>query len=101
MRDLGKKSPILLLIFIFLSFSLLSSVLAQQPEPQAKSQIRKTTEESEKIVPSPHNIKESMAIYVFIGWLWASIFVLIYLLRQKIKEADRLHRLKFFSPDKE
>lgn len=100
MKDLGKKSTILLLIFIFLPFSLASSVLALQAGPQGRNQAGKTPEESEKIVSSPQNIKESTAIYVFIGWLWASIFVLIYLLRQKIKETDRLYSMNFFSPAK-
>jgi len=52
------------------------------------------------IVPAPKNIKEAIAIYVFLGWMWLSIFVLVYILRQKIKELDRIHKLKFFSSHK-
>jgi quinol-cytochrome oxidoreductase complex cytochrome b subunit len=54
----------------------------------------------ESVVPSPANIKESTAIYVFVGWMWLAIGVLIYLLRQKIREADRLHFSRYFNPDK-
>lgn len=57
--------------------------------------------QSEKIVPAPQNIKESTAIYVFLGWMWVSIAVLIYFLRQKIRETDRLYFSRYFTPDKE
>jgi hypothetical protein len=56
--------------------------------------------EPEKIVPGPQNIKERTAIYVFIGWMWVSIAVLVYILRLKIKEIDRLYFSRYFSPEK-
>lgn len=59
-----------------------------------------TEAEEEKIIPSPKNIREATAIYVFVGWMWLSIFVLIYILRLKIKEVDRLYKIKFFSNKK-
>jgi len=67
----------------------------QQEEQKVQAEAR-----PEKIIPGPQNIKESTAIYVFLGWLWISIGVLIYVLRLKIKEADRLHAIKFFTPDR-
>ena len=54
----------------------------------------------ESVVPSPANIRESTAISVFIGWMWLSIGVLVYLLRLKIMESDRLHFARYFNPDK-
>ena len=54
----------------------------------------------ESVVPAAANIKESTAIYVFIGWMWLAIGVLFYLLRLKIKETDRLHDSRYFNPDK-
>lgn len=84
---------------ICLSLLLCVSLRAQQPESVVKPQ--PTTEETqEKIVPSPKNIKEAVGIYVFLGWMWLSIFVLIYILIQKVKEVDRIYRLKFFSSKK-
>jgi hypothetical protein len=50
--------------------------------------------------PGPQNITEKIAIYVFLGWLWLSILVLIYFLRLKIKESDRLHDFAYFDTDK-
>ena len=54
----------------------------------------------ESVVPGPGNIKEATGIYVFIGWLWLSLGVLIYLLRLKIREADRLRDSRYFDPEK-
>lgn len=70
-----------------------ASQIAQQEEEQKVQ----AEAQPEKIIPGPQNIKESTAIYVFLGWLWISIGVLIYILRLKIKEADRLHAIKFFT----
>jgi cytochrome b6 len=56
--------------------------------------------EADRIIPSPQNIKEGMAIYVFLGWMWLSVGVLIYFLRLKVKEIDRLYWSRFFSPEK-
>jgi len=52
------------------------------------------------VVPAPQGIRESTAIYVFLGWMWLSIGVLVYLLRLKIREIDRLYYSKYYSPDK-
>lgn len=76
-----------------------ASLWSQQPDPEAKPQTS-TEEAQEEIKPAPKDIKEAVGIYVFLGWTWVSIFVLIYILTQKIKEVDRIHRLKFFSSDK-
>jgi len=85
---------------ILLSLFLCLSGLAQQPEPSVEAQ-SVTEEAQEEIKPAPKDIKEAIGIYVFLGWIWISIFVLIFILRQKIKETDRIYRLKFFSSDKD
>jgi len=56
--------------------------------------------EADRIIPSAQNIKESTGIFVFLGGIWLSVVVLIYLLRLKIKETDRLLEAGFFSSDK-
>jgi hypothetical protein len=73
---------------------------AQQAAPPEKTPETQTPPQSEKIFGAPQNIKEASRIYVFLGWMWASIAVLIYFFRLKIKEADRLCEIKFFAPDK-
>jgi hypothetical protein len=78
-----------------------------QDIPHAKDQTMRAEKEKEpekepeKIIPSPRNIKESTAIYVFLVWMWAGILVLIYILRLKISEVCMLHKIKFFSVKKE
>lgn len=58
-------------------------------------------EEGEKVIhPGPQSIKEQTAIYVFLIWTWSIIIVLIYVLRKKIIEADRLHNLAYFDSPK-
>ncbi len=73
---------------------------SQQVIPEEESSKIQKEEDQERIVPSPKNIKERTAIYVFLGWMWLSILVLVYFLRLKIKEVDRLFLIKFFSDEK-
>jgi len=73
---------------------------AQEPEQMTPTQAEKIEPSpnlEEEIHAGPKDIKEEIGIYVFLGWLWFSIFVMIYLLRQKIRELDRLHSFKYFT----
>ncbi|UCC38375.1 MAG: hypothetical protein JSV96_11080 [Candidatus Aminicenantes bacterium] len=94
-------------LVLLLALCLVSFVLkydyAQQETSQAKDQATQAEKEQEpeKIIPSPTGIKESTAIHVFLVWMWVAIMVLIYILRLKIKEADRLNKIKFFSAKRE
>jgi hypothetical protein len=74
------------------------SVQAPPQPPPAKD--KAVQAQPEKIFAAPRNIRERTAIYVFVAWLWAAIFVLIYILRLEIKEADRLLDLKFYREEK-
>ena len=89
-------SVLVLLGFIILCVAF---VLAQEAVQEVKNQ-EGQVEEGKTITPSPKDIKERIAIYVFVGWLWLSIIVLIFILRAKVREADRLNRIKFFSNQK-
>ena len=84
--------------FFFLFFT--QSQFGQEAKPAEQSKTLKPEETPEKITPSPTNIKEAVGIYVFLAWIWLSVIVLIYFLRLKIKEADRLHRMGYFSGEK-
>ena len=103
MKRKGRFFALFLLIVFCLVFFVLKYDYAQQSTPQAKDQAVQTgeKEEAEKIIPSPKNIKESTAIYVFLAWMWVAVFVLVYILRLKIKEVDRLNRISFFSSNRE
>jgi di/tricarboxylate transporter len=91
---------VFLLAVFFLSFFILEFSFAQQAaqeEPEEKIQVK---DDQEKIIPSPQNIKESTGIFVFVAWMWIAIFVLIYILRLKIREVDRLLKIRFLSTKK-
>jgi hypothetical protein len=90
---------ILFLGFFFLLF-FTQSQFGQEAKPAEQSKALKPEKTPEKIIPSPANIKEATGIYVFLAWMWLSIIVLIYFLRLKIKEVDRLHMLGYFSEKK-
>lgn len=95
----GKKpAPAFLLLLVFFLAFFSGYDLAQQDTPEEQSQAAQA--EKERIVPSPKNIKESTDIYVFVGWIWLAVCVLVFFLRLKIKEVDRLYRLGYFSQKK-
>jgi len=94
-----KKLIALFVLIVFLhSFVLFKINFAQQVEQEKTGTIQE--EASEKIVPGPQGIKESTGLYVFIAWLWLAILVLVYFLRLKIKEEDRLLEMRFLSEKK-
>jgi hypothetical protein len=95
-----KAGVLMLCVFLAVEFFLPVLSLAQQAAPPEKAPEMQTQTQSEKIIGVPQNIKEASRIYVFLGWMWVSIAVLIYFFRLKIKEADRLYEIKFFAPDK-
>lgn len=102
MRKGERPSLVVLVLMVSIIFlGCAGKVLAQQSPPSQKFQVDRDLEETETIVPSPKDIKQATAIYVFVGWMWLSIGALIFFLRQKIKEVDRLHSLKFFSDSKD
>ncbi|HSA95099.1 MAG TPA: hypothetical protein VLJ16_03555 [Acidobacteriota bacterium] len=38
-------------------------------------------------------VRERMAVLVILGWVWVSIAVLLGVLRLRVREADRVHRM--------
>ena len=73
---------------------------AQQDGEQAVTSDLPEKQEPEKIIGAPQDIKQKTGIWVFVVWMWVSILVLVYFLRWKIKEADRLYQLRYFSAKK-
>jgi hypothetical protein len=65
-------------------------------KPPAKKGEEKRTEE---IVPAYSDIKQRSAVIVFYVWLWFSIAVLAYFLRQWVKEADRVYKARYYEPE--
>jgi hypothetical protein len=96
----AKFLGVFLLSIFFLSFFLPEFNFAQQVRQEEKEEKIQAKDVQEKIIPSPQNIKEQTGIYVFVAWMWIAIVVLIFILRLKIKEVDRLHKLRFLSVKK-
>lgn len=94
-----RKKFVFLVLMLFILLCV-ACVLAQEVVPEERNQKTEVEEEGKTIIPSPKDIKEKTAIFAFMGWMWLSIVVLIFILRSKIKEADRLHLIKFFSNQK-
>jgi hypothetical protein len=82
------------------AFVLVKPDLAQQVGQKEKAEMTKELEEQDKIVPGPKDIKESTGIIVFVSWMWLSIIILIFFLKLKIKEVDRLLELGYLSETK-
>jgi hypothetical protein len=79
-----------------------ATTAAPAADPQAapaKKPAKKAPEKrTETIVPAFSGIKEQTAVYVFYGWLWLSIVVLIYFLRLWVRESDRVYHAKYYEP---
>ena len=99
MRERSQKRWLPVAVLCFLTFCLSFLTAFGQQEP-AKEQTAALQEKKApvKVIPAPKDIKERTGILVFMGWLWAAIFVLIYILRLKVKEVDRLYKAKYFAP---
>ncbi len=93
-------TQVLTLIAILVWAPLLILAASSPAKGFAVSRQAETVEAPAKPHPGPKDIKEQVAIYVFLGWLWLSILVLIYLLRLKIRESDRLNNFAYFDTDK-
>jgi len=66
----------------------------ESPGLQAKPAPAKPKVRTEDIVPGPKDIRERSAVIVFLFWMWFSIAVLLYVLRLKVREVDRLSSLE-------
>jgi len=101
---ISKRHSILLFTFAMLFLTAWAGTSYCHPQQVVeKTEMSDSQEEAkpEKIVGAPQDIKQKTAIWVFVVWVWVSVLVLIYFLRLKIKEADRLYRLRFFSAKKD
>lgn len=100
----SKKRAALVLLFLFvvpIAWGGISQGYRQQAVEKTESSAPQKEEAPVKIVGAPQNIKEKTGIWVFVAWIWVSVFVLIYFLRLKIAEADRLHRIRFYNIKKD
>jgi len=96
----SKKQAAFLSLFLFVTLIAWGGISLSHPQQAAEkteSGAPQKEEAPDKIVGAPQNIKQKTGIWVFVAWIWVSVFVLIYFLRLKIAEADRLHRIRFYT----
>jgi len=62
-------------------------------EDQEKGKEGEAEGKEELIKPEFKNIKERISVYAFLAWIWLVIGVLLYILNEQIKEAERRRRL--------
>lgn len=92
----GRK-PLLLFFIFFSLFLFLSDMRGDETAAVSQAGVQQDQNISSKIIPVPANPRQKTGIYVFLFWIWIVIFILIYFIRQKIRELDRLNDLEFFS----
>ena len=88
------------LVFLLIAWAGNTYCSAQLTETQGQLKTFQEEKEPEKIVVAPQDVKQRTGIWVFFIWMWISIIVLVFFLRLKIKEVDRLNALRFFSAEK-
>ncbi len=99
---LNRRTLLLSVLFLLFVLAWIGTLYcpAQQQGGQKETFIPKDKDKPEIIAGAPQGIRQKIGIWVFVAWMWISIFMIIYFLRLKMKEADRLYRLQFFSAKK-
>ena len=90
-----------LVLILTLAVVLPAFLSAQNPAPAKTAAKVKAPPVPEIIHPAYASLKEKTAVLVFLAWLWLIVGILVWLLRMKIREADRVHGLKFYPAPKD
>jgi hypothetical protein len=101
MRTLGRRlgaAGLLLAFLLPLALAARAEAPAQAQGAQEKAAPQKPKVRTEELPSVLRNIRERSRIIVFLVWLWISIAALLYVLRLKIREVDRVTALDSFSP---
>ncbi len=79
---------------IFLLVSLAASgVLEARVQEASQASVKPAAAPGQEAPVAPRPPRERMAVYVLLAWVWLSIIVLLGLLRLRVREADRVHRM--------
>jgi beta-lactamase regulating signal transducer with metallopeptidase domain len=108
-RNLSAALTLILALAVVLPAILSAQATPQTNEVQAATQAApakpaakpKAPAEPVTIYPVYSSLKEKTAVLVFLAWLWVVVGILVWLLRMKIREADRVHGLKFYPAAKD
>jgi len=81
-----------------------ANTVAKAPVPKTGPQtVSKVKAPSAPVTihPAFADLKEKTGVIVFLAWLWLIVGILVWLLRMKIREADRVHALRFYPASKD
>lgn len=93
----ARRSTIAGLGILLLAVSLASGSPVSRPREPGQASIKPTGAAAGIEDPAAARPgRERMAVYVILGWVWLAVAVLLGLLRQRVREADRVHRMGFF-----
>ncbi len=84
-----------LLLVSLLAAGLLEARIQEAPQASLKPA---AAEPGQEKAAAPRPPRERMAVYVILAWVWLSIAVLLGLLRVRVREADRVHRMGLAQP---
>ena len=92
----GRRSPVSSAVLVVAFVSILASGVGEarsQDAPQAA--VKATVEKApgQAILAAPRTARERTSVYVLLAWLWLSIAVLLWLLRLRVREADRVFHM--------
>ncbi len=76
-----------------------ANTVAKAPVPKTDSQTVskvKAPPVPQTVHPGYASLREKTAVLVFLAWLWLIVGIFAYLLRLKIREADRVYGLKLY-----
>ena len=83
-------------IFIWASLvasGVLEARLQATPQPSLKPATATAPGQEPPAPAAPRPARERMSVYVLLAWVWFSIAVLLWLLRLKVRETDRVYSM--------
>ena len=83
-------------IFIWASLGasgILEARLQATPQPSLKPAPATAPGQEPPAPAAPRPARERMSVYVLLAWVWFSIAVLLWLLRLKVRETDRVYSM--------
>ena len=91
---MNRRARVVAAVGIFLLGSFVASGILEarvQEAPQTSLKPAAAAAPGQETPAAPRPARERMAVYVLLAWVWLSIAVLLWLLRLRVREADRVY----------
>ena len=95
---MSRRMRVIAAVGIFILGSLFASGvlearLQDTPQPSLKPAAATAPGQEPQAPAAPRPARERMSVYVLLAWVWLSIAVLLWLLRLRVREADRVYSM--------